>query len=127
MSRDHIPAALQRDLMIEAGYRCAVCRTPDPLEFEHIEDYAKVQKHEFSNMIVLCSNCHARKSDKANPRRLDRKALKQIKMDLAVLNGRYSDLERRIIQEFAKAFEKLRAGQVPAVLGSGPIDFRVGA
>src|SRR4030095_12017013 len=61
MSNDRppIPAALERDLMIEAGYRCAVCKTTEPLQIDHIEEWSVVLKHEFENMIVLCANCHA--------------------------------------------------------------------
>ena len=103
--REHIPASLQRDLMIESGYRCAVCKTTSPLEIEHIEEYAKVQRHEFSNMIVLCANCHGRKEDKANPRAIDRIALKKIKSDLLLVNARYSDLEKRIIEIFHSAIQ----------------------
>ena len=60
-----ISNALERALMIEAGYRCAIptCRTVQPLQIEHIEDYSKVQKHEFANMLVLCANCHGMKGE----------------------------------------------------------------
>ncbi|MFD5174237.1 HNH endonuclease [Nocardia sp. NPDC058379] len=100
--REAIPADLVRDLMIEAGYRCAVptCRTVEPLEIEHIEEYANVKTHEFSNMIVLCANCHRRKG--TGPRRLDQKALRIIKRNLAVVNRRYNDVERRILEHFVE-------------------------
>lgn len=100
--REPIPADLERALMIEAGYRCAVpsCRTAAPLEIEHIDDYAKVQNHEFSNMIVLCRNCHGLKG--TGPRRLDRKALRIMKTNLARVNQRYNDTERRIIEYFVE-------------------------
>lgn len=96
-----IPAKLERALMLEAGYRCAVptCRVVGPLEIEHIEDYAKVQKHEFHNMIVLCRNCHGMKGK--GPRALDRTALKQLKANLGITNQRYNDTERRILEYFA--------------------------
>ncbi len=51
-------------------------------------------------MIVLCRNHHGMKGE--GPRTLDRKALRQIKANLAIINGRYSDLERRLIAEFAR-------------------------
>lgn len=97
-----IPAALERALMIEAGYRCAIptCRTSQPLEIEHIDDYAKVKEHTFENMIVLCRNCHGMKG--SGPRSLDRKALKQLKANLGHINHRYNDTERRILEHFAR-------------------------
>lgn len=86
--------------MIEAGYRCAVCNATDPLQIDHIAEWAEVRKHEFENMIVLCANCHGRKKDTSNPRHINRASLKKIKSNLIMLNGRYSDLERRIIDSF---------------------------
>jgi len=86
--------------MIEAGYRCAVCKAPEPLQIDHIIEWAQVQTHEFENMIVLCANCHGRKKDTSNPRHINRASLKKIKSNLMLLNGRYSDLERRIIDAF---------------------------
>jgi hypothetical protein len=98
--RPPIPAALERSLMIEAGYRCAVCKTPEPLQIEHIIEWARVREHEFENMIVLCANCHARKKNTSDPRHINRASLQRIKSSLMLLNGRYSDLERRIIDAF---------------------------
>jgi HNH endonuclease len=82
------------------GYRCAVCKTPEPLQIDHIVEWADVRKHEFENMIVLCANCHARKKNTSDPRHINRASLQRIKSNLMLLNGRYSDLERRIIEDF---------------------------
>ncbi|GAA0969736.1 HNH endonuclease [Acrocarpospora macrocephala] len=100
--RPALPAQLKRDLLVEAGHRCAIptCRAAAPLEFEHIDDWERVKKHEFANMIVLCANCHGRKGN--GPGQIDRKALRQYKANLALLNSRYGDLERRILVYFAK-------------------------
>jgi hypothetical protein len=105
-SRDHIPTQLQRDLMLEVGYRCALCKQTEPLEFEHIEEWSEIQEHVFSNMIVLCASCHGRKKDKSNPRHINRASLKQLKQNLILLNGRYSDVEKRILSEFKAKFKK---------------------
>jgi hypothetical protein len=95
--RPPIPAELERALFIEAGYRCAIptCGAVGPLTVEHIEDWARVKKHEFANMLVLCRNCHGLKGE--GPRRLDRKALRQIKANLGIINGRYGEMERRVL------------------------------
>ncbi len=88
--------------MLEAGYRCAIptCRTVQPLEIEHIDDYSAVRRHEFHNMIVLCANCHRLKG--SGPRSLDRKALRQLKVNLSKINNRYNETERRILEYFAE-------------------------
>ena len=100
--RPAIPRELERALFIEAGYRCAIptCRAVAPLEIEHIEDWAKVQEHKFENMIVLCANCHGRKGGGRG--QLDRQALRQYKANLALLNHRYGEFERRILDYFAQ-------------------------
>jgi hypothetical protein len=97
--RPAIPNALRRELMVEAGHRCAIptCRQATPLQIDHIEDWSKVRRHEFSNMIVLCANCHARKTAGD----IDRKSIRMYKANLSVLNSRYGDLEKRVLQVFA--------------------------
>src|SRR5262245_2693878 len=95
--RPPTPAALERALMIEAGYRCAICKGTVPLVIDHIIEWAEVQEHTFENMIVLCANCHGRKKKTSDPRHINRASLRLIKDNLMMLNGRYSDLERRII------------------------------
>ncbi|WP_410668455.1 HNH endonuclease [Amycolatopsis sp. cmx-4-68] len=101
--RPKIPAALKRELLVEAGHRCAIptCRQATPLQFDHIEDWAKVRKHEFANMIVLCANCHARKTAGD----IDRKSMHLYKANLSVLNNRYGDLEKRVLDLFAASPE----------------------
>lgn len=98
--RQHIPNELQRALMLEVGYRCPLCKQTEPLEFEHIEDWATVRKHEFTNMIVLCASCHGRKQNTSSPRHINRASLKKLKNSLMLLNGRFSDLERRVLEQF---------------------------
>ncbi len=96
-----MPAELRRAVLLEAGYRCAVptCRTALAVEVHHIIDYAKVREHEFANLIALCANCH-RGLVGTGPRRLDQTALRAIKRNLAVINGRYNDTERRVLEHF---------------------------
>ncbi|MGP3920677.1 HNH endonuclease [Nonomuraea sp. 10N515B] len=98
-----MPAEIARAVFTEAGHRCAVptCKQTAALEIEHIDDWAKVKEHKFENLILLCAVCHARKEKDTNARGLDRKALRQYKANLAVLNGRYSDVERRVLEWFA--------------------------
>lgn len=98
--RPAIPAKLRRAVLIEAGHRCAVptCRA-HPVDIEHIDDWVKVQEHKFENLIALCPNCHRRKGN--GPDQIDRKSLRQYKANLAVLNSRYGELERRLIEAFA--------------------------
>jgi hypothetical protein len=93
--RPDIPAPLRREVLVEAGHRCAipVCRQT-PVEIAHIEPWAKVQKHEFHNLIPLCPTRHAR-YDGGD---IDRLAMKQYKANLSVVSLRYGDLERRVLE-----------------------------
>ncbi|MEX1908628.1 HNH endonuclease [Janibacter sp. Y6] len=96
--RPGIPASMKRDVLIESGYRCAMPQCgAHVVDIEHIEDWAKVKKHEFHNLIALCPNCHrlVTKGD------IPKLAVKQIKANLSVLNHRYGEIERRVLQLFA--------------------------
>jgi hypothetical protein len=89
---------VDRDVLIEAGYRCAMPRCEArTLDVHHIVDHAKGGPDTFDNLIALCPNCHRMVTDG----RVDRKAVQQIKANLSVLNHQYSDLERRILLAFA--------------------------
>lgn len=57
--RPKIPRNVAQQVLIEAGYRCAVptCRFPIT-EKAHIVSWAETQNHSFSNLIALCPNCH---------------------------------------------------------------------
>lgn len=100
MSRPAVPAALKRQLYEESGYRCAVptCRSTSILEMAHIEPRADVQEDTFDNMIVLCSMCHGLYD---REKKIPRKSIEAFKANLAVVNGRYSDYERRVLEYFA--------------------------
>ena len=96
-SRPAIPAAMQRAIKEEAGYRCAVptCRDKGPFDFEHIDPWAEVQKHEEHNIILLCVSCHAR----VTRGEMSKAAIKTYKRNLAITNGRYSLIEMRLLEE----------------------------
>ena len=96
--RPAIPRALARDVLMEAGHRCAIptCHQV-PAEIAHIIPWEQVKEHSFDNLIALCPTCHSR-FDKGD---IDRKAMEQYKANLSVLNGRYGDLEQRVLRFFA--------------------------
>lgn len=102
--RPSIPAELKRTVLVEAGHRCAIptCRATTT-ELAHIEPWAKVQEHAFHNLIALCPNCHTR-FDKGE---IDRKAMGMYKENLALLNNRYSEFERRVFAMLAETNEPL--------------------
>ena len=102
-SRPEIPAEMKRAVQEEAGYRCAIptCRDKGPFDFEHIEEWSKVEKHEFHNIILLCVSCHARvtrKNTSAAP--ISKGALRTYKRNLAIISGRYSLFEMRMLEGY---------------------------
>ena len=98
MNRPAIPAELRRAVEVEAGHRCAIstCRATSALEVHHITEWATVKEHAFDNLILLCANCHAR----ITRGEIDRKAAMTYKANLSMVANRYSDLERRVLEEF---------------------------
>lgn len=70
--RPAIPAELRRQILVEAGHRCAIqtCRAPD-VDVHHIEPWHTRKTHDLENLIALCPNCH-RRADRGE---IDRKSL----------------------------------------------------
>ena len=97
--RQAIPRALKRDVLIEAGHRCAIptCKQT-PIEIAHIIPWSECKEHSFGNLIALCPTCHTR-FDKGE---ITRKEMQIYKNNLSILNSRYGDLERRVLQVFAE-------------------------
>ena len=60
-TRTPIPASLRRDVLAEAGYRCAVptCRTILAIDLHHIVEVSEGGGNELSNLLALCPTCHA--------------------------------------------------------------------
>ncbi|GHO52377.1 HNH endonuclease [Ktedonobacter robiniae] len=61
MARQPISDSLKRQVLTEAGYRCAVptCRGILALDLHHIVEVQEDGKNTLSNLIALCPTCHA--------------------------------------------------------------------
>ncbi|SRR6266536_5149951 len=59
--RTAIPTSVKREVLAEAGYRCAVptCRTILAIDLHHIIEVQDRGPNELSNLLALCPNCHA--------------------------------------------------------------------
>lgn len=103
--RPDIPTALKRAVLVEAGHRCAIttCRQV-PVDLAHITPWVKVKEHTFDNLIALCPTCHAR-YDRGE---IDRKSMVQYKLNLEVLNGRYTDVERQLLKVCSRRWDAFR-------------------
>lgn len=111
MERQNIPAETVRAVLVEAGHRCAIptCRSTTT-EIAHIESWAKSQDDSFANLIALCPNCHTRFDQK---KEIDSKSVRIYKQNLALLNNRYGDVERRVFELVARTKSRI------LVLGAG--------
>jgi hypothetical protein len=96
--RPAISRQLKRDVLVEAGHRCAIttCHQPS-VEIAQIKPWVEVKEHTFDNLIALCPTCHVR-YDKGE---IDRSAMLQYKANLSIINGRYGDLEQRVLRYFS--------------------------
>lgn len=102
MTSRTLPMPIQRQLLVEAGHRCAIptCREPR-IEFAHIIPWEEVLEHKFENMICLCPTHHSQYDD-PNEKKLDRKCILMYKANLCVLNNRYSSVEKRVLEIMAQ-------------------------
>jgi HNH endonuclease len=94
-----MPAELKRQVLMEAGHRCAIptCRSI-PVVIAHIVPWATVQEHKFANLIALCPTCHAR-FDGGD---IDRLSMRGYKANLSVVSSRYGETERRVLDWFSQ-------------------------
>jgi hypothetical protein len=93
--RPPIPAQLRREVIVEAGDRCAIptCRET-PVHVHHID--GDPTNNTFENLIALCPTDHER----ADKQLIKRAHVHMYKANLSVVSQRYGDLERRIINVF---------------------------
>jgi len=98
-SRPAIPMAIKRKILMEAGHRCAIptCKKT-PVELAHIVPWSTVKEHTFENLIALCPTCHTR-FDRGD---IDKKSIEQYKLNLNIINNKYGDFERRVLEFFAE-------------------------
>lgn len=103
MTRPPIPAKIKRQVLVEAGHRCAIptCRHTTT-EIAHIEPWSEVKKHEYHNLIALCPNCHTR-FDKGD---IDKKSMEIYKQKLIFLSDRYTKYELNVLG-YLKAKQKV--------------------
>ena len=98
--RENVPIGTQRNVLIEAGHRCAIptCRQ-HPVDIHHIVPYAESRDNSFGNLIALCTQCHARFH---RTKEIDQKSLRIYKHNLGLLNQRYGEFERRALELFCE-------------------------
>jgi hypothetical protein len=72
------PVAVRRELLVESGYQCSICKSDSPLQFHHIVDWAKLKHHDPKHMLAVCGSCH----NKIGLGQIDTKAQKQFKVRL---------------------------------------------
>jgi hypothetical protein len=87
--------ARKRMALVEAGHRCAIptCRHPTN-ETAHILHESENDDDSFANLIALCEKCQKKE--------IDAQAIRGYKRNLAILNSRYSEFERRVFDQIAE-------------------------
>lgn len=92
--RPHIPVAIERELLKEYNYRCAICGVAVP-QIHHIDGNRK--NNDINNLLPICPNCHL--LDQHNPTR-------KIETRLLTLFRRHKD-PAILAPQFVPLFERL--------------------
>ena len=58
-----IPEDIKREVRKRCGFGCVICGIPI-FEYDHIEEWSKVQKHEANNITLLCDMHHKEKTNR---------------------------------------------------------------
>jgi hypothetical protein len=92
---ERVLMARKRMALVEAGHRCAIptCRHPTT-ETAHIVHESENDDESFANLIALCPECQEKE--------IDAQAIRGYKRNLAILNSRYSEFERRVFDQIAE-------------------------
>lgn len=62
-SNRKIPEGIKREVRKRCGFGCVICGIPI-YEYDHIEEWSKVQKHEADNITLLCDLHHKEKTNR---------------------------------------------------------------
>jgi hypothetical protein len=91
--------ARKKTALVEAGHRCAIptCRHPTT-EIAHIVPASESHDDSFENLIALCPKCQKKE--------IDAQSMRMYKRNLAILNSRYSDFERRVFDQIAETDQR---------------------
>jgi hypothetical protein len=96
---ERVLMARKRMALVEAGHRCAIptCRHPTT-ETAHIVHESENDDESFANLIALCPKCQNKE--------IDAQAIRGYKRNLAILNSRYSEFERRMFDQIAETDQR---------------------
>jgi len=132
-NRPSIPVDIARQVLFEAGHRCAVCGVECPLERAHIIPWRECREHTLDNLICLCANCHGR----ADTEGWSDETLLEYKERPWVLRHRdaqASTIERKInikltvnlsLENFTEHYQRLLTHAVASFLDVSPEDVKV--
>ena len=72
------PAAVRRELLVEAKHICAVCRREPVQEFHHMIEFSRLKHHDPKRMLALCGTDH----NKCSKGQIDYKSQQEYKAKL---------------------------------------------
>lgn len=117
----HPPVAVRRTLLIESGYKCAVCRDNAPLEFHHMIEWSTLAHHDAEHMLAICANCHSKITRYGEPdlraqqevkRRLRERVMSAVQPDQPVHIGAAASWDTSFEEPQAYAEESPQQGAV---------------
>ncbi len=110
MSRKPIPEKIKKRIYQEAGMICPICNETDVTTFElhHIQPYANTNQHDEENLILLCSNCHA----KATANEITENEMLRLKLSLVYGKKRIAQLRTAQPENVVKLSSSVNNGVI---------------
>jgi hypothetical protein len=127
----HPPVEVRRNLLVEAGHRCGICRLATILQFHHMIEWGIVGHYDVAKMLAVCGACH----DQCTAGVIDYKSQDKYKQLLALrltptppsaaLIG--SELElikrERDVRTLKRLFESIHTGVMDRFIDRGQIGY----
>ena len=117
------PAAVRRELLVEAKHVCAVCRREPVQEFHHMIEFSRLKQHDPKRMLALCGTDHNKCSKGQIDYRSQQEYKAKLLSDQSIHTLENNDTKRASdLETTTHLFNQLHTGTIALYLNEGRIN-----